>query len=122
MKFDTLLEMEQTASLGGGVSRIERQHEKGKLTARERLDLLLDPGSFHEMDAFATKDEGEFKPESVVTGWGTIDGRTVFVFSQDFTVQGGSVGYVHGAKICKVFDMAIKSGSEKENGFFMQLK
>jgi propionyl-CoA carboxylase beta chain len=111
MQFDKLVEMEQTASLGGGVSRIERQHDRGKLTARERLDLLLDPGSFHEVDAFATRSEGEFQPESVVTGWGTVDGRTVYVFSQDFTVQGGSVGYVHGAKICKVLDMAMKNGA-----------
>jgi acetyl-CoA carboxylase carboxyltransferase component len=111
MRFDKLLDMEQTASLGGGVQRIERQHAKGRLTARERIDLLLDPGSFHEVDAFATRAEDEFAPESVVTGWGTVDGRTVFVFSQDFTVQGGSVGYTHGAKICKVIDMAIKSGA-----------
>jgi len=112
MKFDKLIEMEQAASLGGGVSRIAEQHGKGKLTARERLDLLLDPGSFHEIDAFATAtDEGGFTPESVVTGWGTVDGRTIFVFSQDFTVQGGSVGYVHGAKICKLLDMAIKNGT-----------
>jgi len=112
MKFDKLIEMEQAASLGGGVPRIEEQHGKGKLTARERLDLLLDPGSFHEIDAFATANaEGDFTPESVVTGWGTVDGRTVFVFSQDFTVQGGSVGYVHGAKICKLLDMAIKNGT-----------
>jgi acetyl-CoA carboxylase carboxyltransferase component len=110
MKFDKLIDMEQVASLGGGVSRIESQHAKGKLTARERIDLLLDAGSFHELDAFATRSE-EFQPESVVTGWGTIDGRTVFVFSQDFTVQGGSVGYVHGAKVCKVLDLAIKNGA-----------
>jgi acetyl-CoA carboxylase carboxyltransferase component len=112
MKFDRLIEMEQVAILGGGASRIERQHEKGKLTARERLDLLLDPGSFHEIDAFATRTDGnEFSPESVVTGWGAVDGRTVFVFSQDFTVQGGSVGYVHGAKVCKVLDLALKNGA-----------
>jgi acetyl-CoA carboxylase carboxyltransferase component len=110
MKFDKLIDLEQVASLGGGVSRIESQHAKGKLTARERIDLLLDAGSFHELDAFATRSE-EFQPESVVTGWGTIDGRTVFVFSQDFTVQGGSVGYVHGAKVCKVLDLAIKNGA-----------
>jgi len=109
--FDKLMHMEQVASLGGGVSRIKRQHDQGKLTARERIDLLLDPGSFHEIDAFATLVEGEFIPESVVTGWGTVDGRTVYVFSQDFTVQGGSVGYVHGAKVCKVLDMAIQSGA-----------
>jgi propionyl-CoA carboxylase beta chain len=111
-----LMEMEQVASLGGGVSRIERQHDKGKLTARERIDLMLDPGSFHELDAFATRGaggtgEGEFQPESVVTGWGTVDGRTVYVFSQDFTVQGGSVGYVHGAKVCKVLDLALQNGA-----------
>ncbi|HUT20499.1 MAG TPA: carboxyl transferase domain-containing protein [Anaerolineae bacterium] len=111
MDLSRLLDMEQTASLGGGVERIERQHAKGKLTARERIDVLLDPGSFHEIDAFATRSEGEFSPESVVTGWGTIDGRTVFVFSQDFTVQGGSVGQVHGAKVCKVLDMAMKNGA-----------
>jgi acetyl-CoA carboxylase carboxyltransferase component len=111
MAFDKLLDMEQTASLGGGVSRIERQHAKGKLTARERIDLLLDGGSFHEIDAFATNTDGEYQPESVVTGWGTVDGRTVFVFSQDFTVQGGSVGEVHGAKICKVLDLAMKNGA-----------
>jgi propionyl-CoA carboxylase beta chain len=107
-----LLEMEQTASLGGGAARIARQHEKGKLTARERIDLLLDPGSFHEIDAFATRGtDGDFSPESVVTGWGTVDGRTVYLFSQDFTVQGGSVGYVHGAKVCKVLDLALQNGA-----------
>jgi len=111
MDLSRLLDIEQAASLGGGVERIERQHAKGKLTARERIDVLLDPGSFHEIDAFATRSEGEFSPESVVTGWGTIDGRTVFVFSQDFTVQGGSVGQVHGAKVCKVLDMAMKNGA-----------
>jgi propionyl-CoA carboxylase beta chain len=103
--------MEQVASLGGGIARIRRQHEKGKQTARERIDLLLDPGSFHELDAFATLPDAEFTPESVVTGWGTVDGRTVYVFSQDFTVQGGSVGYVHGAKVCKVLDLAMQNGA-----------
>ena len=111
-----LMEMEQVASLGGGVSRIERQHDKGKLTARERIDLLLDSGSFHELDAFANASPAgaagsDFAPESVVTGWGTVDGRTVYVFSQDFTVQGGSVGYVHGAKVCKVLDLALQNGA-----------
>jgi len=110
-KFEKMNQMEQTAILGGGIQRIEKQHAKGKLTARERIDRLLDPGSFHEIDAFATRAEGEFSPESVVTGWGTVDGRTVYVFSQDFTVQGGSVGYVHGAKICKLLDLALKNGA-----------
>jgi propionyl-CoA carboxylase beta chain len=111
MEFDKLVEMEQAASLGGGARRIERQHDKGKMTARERIDLLLDPGSFHEVGAFATQAGDEFNPESVVTGWGTVDGRTVYVFSQDFTVQGGSVGKVHGEKVCKVMDMAMQNGA-----------
>ncbi len=111
MSFDKLVEMEQAAVLGGGAERIGKQHAKGKLTARERIDLLLDPGSFHEIDAFATRSQDGFKPESVVTGWGTVDGRTIYVFSQDFTVQGGSVGRVQGAKVCKVLDMALKNGA-----------
>jgi propionyl-CoA carboxylase beta chain len=111
MEFDKLVEMEQAASLGGGARRIERQHDKGKMTARERIDLLLDPGSFHEVGAFATQAGDEFSPESVVTGWGTVDGRTVYLFAQDFTVQGGSVGKVHGEKVCKVMDMALQNGA-----------
>ncbi len=111
MAFDKLIQMEQTVILGGGADRIAAQHGKNKLTARERIDLLLDRGSFHELDAFATRSTDEFKPESVVTGWGTVDGRTVYVFSQDFTVQGGSVGLVHGQKVCKVLDMALKNGA-----------
>ncbi len=111
MSFDKLIQMEQTAVLGGGAERIAAQHGKNKLTARERIDLLLDPGSFHEIDAFATRSENGFQPESVVTGWGTVDGRTVYVFSQDFTVQGGSVGKVQGEKVCKVLDMALKNGA-----------
>jgi propionyl-CoA carboxylase beta chain len=104
--------------LGGGPERIEIQHKKGKLTARERLDLLLDKGSFHETDAFVvhrTHDFGlekqKFPGDSVVTGWGTIDGRLVYVFSQDFTVFGGSLGEVHAGKICKIFDLALKNGA-----------
>lgn len=104
--------------LGGGSERIEAQHQKGKLTARERLDLLLDKGSFHESDAFVvhrTHDFGlerqKYSGDSVVTGWGTIDGRLVYVFSQDFTVLGGSLGEVHAGKICKVLDLAIKNGA-----------
>ncbi|HEY5269272.1 MAG TPA: acyl-CoA carboxylase subunit beta [Anaerolineales bacterium] len=104
--------------LGGGSERIEAQHQKGKLTARERLDLLLDKGSFHETDAFVvhrTHDFGldglEYSGDSVVTGWGTIDGRLVYVFSQDFTVLGGSLGEVHAGKICKILELAIKNGA-----------
>ena len=92
---EELGEKRRLARLGGGQKRIDMQHAKGKLTARERIDLLLDPGSFHEIDALAALPAGqapgrEFTPESVVTGWGTVDGRTVYIFSQDFTVQGGS--------------------------------
>jgi len=106
------------ASLGGGFERIEAQHQKGKLTARERLDLLLDKGSFYETDAFVihrTHDFGldgqKYSGDSVVTGWGTIDGRLVYVYSQDFTVLGGSLGEVHAGKICKIMDLAIKNGA-----------
>jgi propionyl-CoA carboxylase beta chain len=101
--------------LGGGSERIDAQHQKGKLTARERLDLLLDKSSFHETDAFVvhrTQDFGldaqKVSGDSVVTGWGTIDGRLVYVYSQDFTVLGGSLGEVHAGKICKILDMALK--------------
>ena len=104
--------------LGGGLERIEVQHKKGKLTARERLDLLLDKGSFHETDPFVvhrTNDFGldgqKYPGDSVVTGWGTIDGRLVYVYSQDFTVLGGSLGEVHAGKICKILDLAIKNGA-----------
>ena len=103
---------------GGGPVRIERQHAWGKLTARERLDLLLDPGSFVEMDAFVTHratefglDRQHFLGDGVVTGHGTIDGRLVFVFSQDFTVFGGSLSEAYAEKICKVMDLAMKVGA-----------
>ena len=104
--------------LGGGEERIKVQHSKGRLTARERIDLLLDRGSFREVDAFVQHrthdfdlDKQKFVGDSVVTGWGTIEGRLVYVFSQDFTVFGGSLGEVHAAKICKIMDMAMKSGA-----------
>jgi acetyl-CoA carboxylase carboxyltransferase component len=104
--------------LGGGLDRIATQHQKGKLTARERLDLLLDKSSFHEIDSFVvhrTQDfrleDQKFSGDSVVTGWGTIDGRLVYVFSQDFTVLGGSLGEAHAGKICKILDLAIKNGA-----------
>jgi len=104
--------------MGGGQERIDVQHKRGRLTARERIDLLVDRGSFREMDAFAvhrTNDFGletqKFIGDSVITGWGTIDGRLVYVFSQDFTVFGGSLGEVHAEKICKILDMALKNGA-----------
>jgi propionyl-CoA carboxylase beta chain len=106
------------ARLGGGAKRIEAQHAKGKLTARERIEILLDEGSFEEYDMFVTHRCVDFgmeksKPrgDGVVTGWGTINGRMVYVFSQDFTVLGGSVSETHAAKICKIMDMAMQNGA-----------
>ena len=110
--------MRDASRLGGGTDRIERQHAAGKLTARERLDLLLDDGSFVELDAFVTHRATEFGlaeqrilGDGVVTGHGTIDGRLVFVFSQDFTVFGGSLSEAYAEKICKVMDLAMKVGA-----------
>jgi propionyl-CoA carboxylase beta chain len=106
------------ARLGGGENRIAAQHAKGKLTARERIELLLDEDSFEEYDMFVTHRTtgfgmAETRPpgDGVVTGWGTINGRIVYVFSQDFTILGGSVSETHAAKICKIMDMAIKNGA-----------
>lgn len=103
---------------GGGEKRIEAQHSKGRLTARERLEILLDKGSFREIDTFVVHrtqdfglDEKKYLSDSVVTGWGTINGRLVYVFSQDFTVFGGSLGEVHAEKIVKIMDMAMKNGA-----------
>ncbi|MGI6629012.1 MAG: acyl-CoA carboxylase subunit beta [Bacillota bacterium] len=103
---------------GGGPKRIEKQHQAGKLTARERIDKLLDKGSFVELDQFVVHRGVEFgmqdveaPGEGVVTGYGTIDGRLVYLFSQDFTVLGGSLGEMHAAKICKVMDLALKMGA-----------
>ncbi|MEM8776346.1 MAG: acyl-CoA carboxylase subunit beta [Pseudomonadota bacterium] len=103
---------------GGGQRRVDAQHAKGKLTARERIELLLDEDSFEEFDMFVTHRCGDFdmqdnKPhgDGVVTGWGTINGRQVYVFSQDFTVLGGSVSHTHAMKICKIMDMAMQNGA-----------
>ena len=118
---DILTELESRradARLGGGQKRIDAQHGRGKLTARERIDLLLDEGSFEEFDMFVTHRCTEFgmenqKPagDGVVTGWGTINGRMVYVYSQDFTVLGGSVSETHAKKICKILDMAMQNGA-----------
>ncbi len=117
-KVAELHSLKATAMLGGGERRIEQQHKKGKLTARERLDLLLDPGSFNELDMFVTHRSTDFglseqkiPGDGVVTGYGQIDGRLVYVFSQDFTVFGGSLSEAHAEKICKVMDMAMKNGA-----------
>lgn len=106
------------ARLGGGEKRIAAQHAKGKLTARERIEVLLDEGSFEEFDMYVTHRCTDFGMENqkiagdgVVTGWGTINGRQVYVFSQDFTVLGGSLSETHAQKICKVMDMAVKVGA-----------
>jgi propionyl-CoA carboxylase beta chain len=118
---DILQELEHRraeARLGGGQGRIDAQHAKGKLTARERIELLLDEDSFEEFDMFVTHRCTDFgmaasRPygDGVVTGWGTINGRMVYVFSQDFTVLGGSVSETHARKICKIMDMAIENGA-----------
>ncbi len=117
-KVAELRTLKEVATLGGGKKRIEAQHKKGKLTARERLDLLLDPGTFNELDMFVTHrsidfglDEQKIPGDGVVTGYGQIDGRLVYVFSQDFTVFGGSVAEAHAEKICKIMDLAMKNGA-----------
>ena len=111
-------EMREAARLGGGARRIEAQHAKGKLTARERIDLLLDAGSFEEWDMFVEHRSSDFgmaertiPGDGVVTGYGAVNGRLVFVFSQDFTVFGGSLSEAHAEKICKVMDHALKVGA-----------
>jgi acetyl-CoA carboxylase carboxyltransferase component len=117
-KIKKLIDLRSEAKLGGGQKRIDTQHSKGKMTARERIDLLLDEGSFEEFDMFVTHrctnfgmEKTKFLSDGVVTGRGTIDGRTVFVFSQDFTVFGGSLSETYAQKICKVMDMAMKVGA-----------
>jgi propionyl-CoA carboxylase beta chain len=117
-KIDRLRELRQQAQLAGGQDRIDAQHAKGKLTARERVQLLVDPGSFRELGMFVTHrttgfglEDKRYLSDSVVTGWGTVDGRLIYVFSQDFTVFGGSLGEVHAEKICKIMDLAMKNGA-----------
>ncbi|MEI8201480.1 MAG: acyl-CoA carboxylase subunit beta [Bacteroidota bacterium] len=117
-KIKELLDKREAAKLGGGQKRIDTQHQKGKLTARERIELLLDEGSFEEFDMFVTHrcsnfgmEKTTFMSDGVVTGFGTIDGRLVYVFSQDFTVFGGSLSETFAQKICKVMDKAMKMGA-----------
>jgi acetyl-CoA carboxylase carboxyltransferase component len=117
--FDNLLndfrEKDESLNYGGGKDKIEKQHKRDKLTARERIDLLLDEGSFEEIDKFVKHrstyfglDKKSFPYDGVVTGFGTINGEKVAVFSQDFTVQGGSLGEMHAKKIMKIQDLAMK--------------
>src|SRR5437763_6538972 len=115
---DRLEKQREAARAGGGVRRVEAQHRRGKLTARERLELLLDPGSFEEWDMFVEHrshdfgiDEQRIPGDGVVTGYGTVNGRLVFVFSQDFTVFGGSLSEAHAEKICKIMDQAMNVGA-----------
>ena len=117
-KIRQLRDRKAESRLGGGAERIEAQHQRGRLTARERIDLLMDKGSFREIDAFVEHrttdfglDKQKYLSDSVVTGWGTIDGRLIYIYSQDFTVFGGSLGEVHAEKICKILDMAMKNGA-----------
>jgi len=114
---DALRERKRQAELGGGEDRIQSQHDKGKMTARERIDFLVDDGTFNEVDPFVEHrstnfgmDEKKFAGDAVVTGYGEVDGRKVFLFAHDFTVLGGSVGEVVAEKICKVMDKAIENG------------
>lgn len=117
-KIEQLRRLRQESHQGGGAERIAKHKAGGKLTARERIDLLLDKGSFHEIDAFVVHrernfgmDSKKYLGDSVVTGWGTIDGRLIYVFSQDFTVFGGSLSQVHAEKVCKIMDMAMRNGA-----------
>src|SRR5919202_5724056 len=116
-RLEELRRRNRAAELGGGEERIRRQHKAGKKTARERLDVLLDPGSFLEVDRFVVHqshdfgiEEQRFPGDGVVTGSGRIHGRPVFVFAQDFTVFGGSLSEAYARKICKVMDLALKTG------------
>jgi propionyl-CoA carboxylase beta chain len=115
---DRLAEMDAQAIAGGGADRIRKIHEAGRVTARERIEMLLDPASFVELDRFVTHqchdfgmEKQQYLGDGVVTGYGRIDGRLVYVFAQDFTVFGGSLSGAHAAKICKVMDLAMKNGA-----------
>src|SRR5262249_43931908 len=115
---EKLAELDRRAELGGGSERIARQHQAGKLTARERLEVLRDPGTFAEIDKYVTHRCADFGMEAqkipgdgVVTGYGKIHGRQVFLFAQDFTVFGGSLSGAYASKICKVMDLAMSVGA-----------
>src|ERR1700710_1184536 len=115
---EKLEERRAQARLGGGENRVVAQHKRGKLTARERIELLLDHGSFEEFDMFVQHRSSDFGMEKqkipgdgVVTGWGTINGRVVYLFSKDFTVFGGSLSETHAQKICKILDLAVQNGA-----------
>nr|MCU0423215.1 methylmalonyl-CoA carboxyltransferase [Bacteroidia bacterium] len=117
-KRELLQQKREESLLGGGQARIDAQHKKGKLTARERIHFLMDEGSFEEIGAFVSHRSKDFGMEKqqipgdgVITGYGTVHGRLVYVFSQDFTVFGGSLSETHAEKICKLMDLAMKNGA-----------
>ena len=117
-RLEYLKKLRAEAKLGGGQKRIDKLHSLGRMTARERIDLLLDKGSFEEFDMFKTHrctdfgmDQQKYPGDGVVTGHGTIDGRIVYVFAQDFTVLGGSLSETFAEKICKIMDLAMKNGA-----------
>ena len=117
-KLKKLADLRAEAELGGGSARIEKQHAKGKLTARERIEFLLDPGSFEEIGQLVTHRSTDFGMENqkilgdgVITGYGTVNGKTIYVYAQDFTVFGGSLSETHAEKICKILDLAVKTGN-----------
>src|SRR5436189_2363926 len=117
-KLELLQQKRSESEQGGGTARTATQHHKGKMTARERLAVLLDPGSFVELDRFVTHratdfglEDQKYLGDGVVTGWGRVEGRLVYVFSQDFTVFGGSLSEAHAEKICKVMDLAVQNGA-----------
>src|SRR6266487_5968309 len=117
-KLEVLRKKSERAEQGGGAQRVEKQHAAGKMTARERVDFLLDEGTFQEFDKLVEHrshdfglDKQIYQGDGVVTGHGLIDGRKVFVFAQDFTVFGGSLSETHAEKICKVMDLAMKVGA-----------
>ena len=117
-KIELMKSKKEHIRLGGGQSRIDKQHEKGKMTARERIETFFDEGSFVELDMFVKhrctnfgQEKKELPGEGVVIGYGTVDGRLVYAFAQDFTVEGGSLGEKHAHKIWKVMDLAMKMGA-----------
>ena len=117
-KREHLLQLEKAAELGGGEARLKRQHEQGKLTARERMELLFDAGTFEELDKLVVHrcrdfgmDEQVIPGDGVVSGFGRVEGRVVYAFAQDFTVFGGSLSETNAAKIVKIMDMAVRQGA-----------
>ena len=117
-RLQDLRKRKNQAQMGGGQARIDAQHNKGKMTARERLEAFLDEGTFQEIDALVEHrcndfgmDKNVIPGDGVVCGYGTVEGRTVYCYAQDFTVYGGSLGEMHGLKICKLLDMALKTGA-----------